>query len=47
MRKRGVRHVILVDDTGKAVGVVSVRDFIEDPVLKELGENVRWPKTQE
>ncbi|MFN3805038.1 MAG: CBS domain-containing protein [Pyrobaculum sp.] len=47
MRKRGVRHVILVDNTGKAVGVLSVRDFLEDPVLKELGESARWPKTQE
>ncbi|MEM4509378.1 MAG: CBS domain-containing protein [Pyrobaculum sp.] len=47
MRERRVRHLIVVDEGGRLVGVLSIRDFLEDQVLKNLGERVWWPKPED
>ncbi|MFN7106560.1 MAG: CBS domain-containing protein, partial [Pyrobaculum sp.] len=47
MRERKVRHLIVVDDMGKIVGVLSIRDLLEDKALKSLGDRVWWPKPEE
>ncbi|MEM1837313.1 MAG: CBS domain-containing protein [Pyrobaculum sp.] len=47
MRERRVRHLIVVDEGGKLAGVLSIRDFLEDQVLKNLGERVWWPKPED
>ncbi|MEM0370150.1 MAG: CBS domain-containing protein [Pyrobaculum sp.] len=47
MRERRVRHLIVVDEGGRLVGVISIRDFLEDQVLKNLGERVWWPKPED
>ncbi|MGC8584053.1 MAG: CBS domain-containing protein [Thermoproteus sp.] len=43
MRGRGIRHLVVVDDSGVLVGVISMRDLLEDPALKHLGEKTWWP----
>jgi CBS domain-containing protein len=43
MRERGTRHILVVDDAGKLVGVVSIRDLVEDRALKSIGDRVWWP----
>ncbi|MEM4604223.1 MAG: CBS domain-containing protein [Pyrobaculum sp.] len=47
MRERRVRHLIVVDEGERLVGVISIRDFLEDQVLKNLGERVWWPKPED
>jgi CBS domain-containing protein len=47
MRERGTRHILVVDDAGKLVGVVSIRDLIEDRALKSIGDRVWWPPPEE
>jgi Predicted transcriptional regulator, contains C-terminal CBS domains len=47
MRERGTRHILVVDDAGKLVGVVSIRDLIEDRALKSIGDKVWWPPPEE
>ncbi|MEM1663152.1 MAG: CBS domain-containing protein [Pyrobaculum sp.] len=47
MRERRVRHLIVVDEGGRLAGVLSIRDFLEDQVLKNLGERVWWPKPED
>jgi len=47
MRERGTRHILVVDDAGKLVGVVSVRDLVEDRALKSIGDRVWWPPPEE
>jgi CBS domain-containing protein len=47
MRERGARHILVVDDAGKLVGVVSIRDLIEDRALKSIGDRVWWPPREE
>jgi len=42
MRERRVRHLLVVDKEGRLVGVLSIRDFIEDKALKALVERVFW-----
>jgi CBS domain-containing protein len=37
MRRGGVRHLLVVDEEGRLVGVVSIRDFMRDDVLAYLG----------
>ncbi len=43
MRERGVRHILVVDDAGRLVGVVSVRDLVEDRALRAIGDRVWRP----
>ncbi len=47
MRERGTRHILVVDDAGKLVGVVSIRDLVEDRALKLIGDRVWWPPPEE
>ncbi|ABO08813.1 CBS domain-containing protein [Pyrobaculum calidifontis] len=47
MRERRVRHLLVVDKEGKLVGVLSIRDFLEDAALKALGDKVWWPPPEE
>ena len=47
MRERGTRHILVVDDAGKLVGVVSIRDLIEDRALKSIGDKLWWPPPEE
>jgi len=47
MRERGTRHILVVDDAGKLVGVVSIRDLIEDRALKSIGDRVWWLPPEE
>ncbi len=47
MRERGTRHILVVDDAGKLVGIVSIRDLIEDRALKSIGDRVWWPPPEE
>ena len=47
MRERGTRHILVVDDAGKLVGVVSIRDLVEDKALKSIGDRVWWPPPEE
>jgi len=47
MRERGTRHILVVDDAGKLVGVVSIRDLVEDRALKSIGDRVWWPPPEE
>jgi CBS domain-containing protein len=47
MRERGTRHILVVDDAGNLVGVVSIRDLIEDRALKSIGDRVWWPPPEE
>jgi CBS domain-containing protein len=47
MRERGTRHILVVDDAGKLVGVVSIRDLVEDRALKAIGDIVWWPPPEE
>jgi len=47
MRERGTRHILVVDDAGKLVGVVSIRDLIEDRALKSIGDRVWWHPPEE
>jgi CBS domain-containing protein len=47
MRERGTRHILVVDDAGKLVGVVSIRDLVEDRALKAIGDRVWWPPPEE
>jgi len=47
MRERGTRHILVVGDAGKLVGVVSIRDLIEDRALKSIGDRVWWPPPEE
>jgi CBS domain-containing protein len=47
MREKGTRHILVVDDAGKLVGVVSIRDLIEDKALKSIGDKVWWPPPEE
>jgi len=47
MRERRVRHLLVVDKEGRLVGVLSIRDFIEDKALKTLGDKVWWPPPEE
>jgi len=47
MRERQVRHLLVVDKEGRLVGVLSIRDFIEDKALKTLGDKVWWPPPEE
>jgi CBS domain-containing protein len=47
MRERGTRHILVVDDAGKLVGVVPIRDLIEDRALKRIGDRVWWPPPEE
>jgi len=47
MRERGTRHILVVDDAGKLVGVVSIRDLIEDRALKSIGDRVWWSPPEE
>ncbi|MCC6066979.1 MAG: CBS domain-containing protein [Pyrobaculum sp.] len=47
MRERGTRHILVVDDAGKLVGVVSIRDLLEDRALKSIGDRVWWPPPEE
>jgi FOG: CBS domain len=47
MRERGTRHILVVDDAGKLVGVISIRDLIEDRALKSIGDRVWWPQPEE
>jgi len=42
MRERRVRHLLVVDKEGKLMGVLSIRDFIEDKALKVFAERVFW-----
>jgi CBS domain-containing protein len=37
MRRGGVRHLLVVDEEGRLVGIVSIRDFMRDEVLAYLG----------
>jgi CBS domain-containing protein len=47
MRERGTRHILVVDDAGKLVGVVSIRDLVEDRALRSIGDRVWWPPPEE
>ena len=47
MRERGTRHILVVDDAGRLVGVVSIRDLVEDRALKAIGDKVWWPPPEE
>ncbi|MEL9990648.1 MAG: CBS domain-containing protein [Thermoproteus sp.] len=47
MRERRVRHLIVVDEKGRAVGVISIRDLLEDRALRSLGDRVWWPPPEE
>ncbi len=47
MREKGTRHILVVDDAGKLVGVVSIRDLVEDRALKSIGDRVWWPPPEE
>ena len=47
MRERGTRHILVVDDASKLVGVVSIRDLVEDRALKSIGDRVWWPPPEE
>ncbi len=47
MRERGTRHILVVDNDGKLVGVVSIRDLVEDRALKAIGDKVWWPPPEE
>jgi len=47
MRERGTRHILVVDDAGELVGVVSIRDLVEDKALKSIGDRVWWPPPEE
>jgi len=47
MRERRVRHLLVVDKEGKLMGVLSIRDFLEDVALKSLGDKVWWPPPEE
>ncbi len=47
MRARGIRHVLITDEAGKLVGVVSIRDLIEDKALRNLGERVWYPPPED
>jgi CBS domain-containing protein len=47
MRERGTRHILVVDDAGKLVGVVSIRDLVEDRALKSIGDRVWRPPPEE
>jgi len=47
MRERRVRHLLVVDKEGKLVGVLSIRDFLEDAALRALGDKVWWPPPKE
>jgi CBS domain-containing protein len=47
MRERGTRHILVVNDAGNLVGVVSIRDLIEDRALKSIGDRVWWPPPEE
>jgi CBS domain-containing protein len=47
MRERGTRHILVVDDAGKLVGVVSIKDLVEDRALKSIGDRVWWPPPEE
>jgi len=47
MRARGVRHVLVIEESGVLAGVVSIRDLVEDRALKQLGERVWWPPPEE
>jgi len=47
MRERGTRHILVVDDAGKLVGVVSIRDLMEDRALKSIGDRVWRPPPEE
>jgi len=47
MRERRVRHLLVVDKEGKLVGVLSIRDFLEDAALRALGDKVWWPPPEE
>jgi Predicted transcriptional regulator, contains C-terminal CBS domains len=47
MRERGTRHILVVDDAGKLVGVISIRDLIEDRALKSIGDRTWWPPPEE
>jgi len=42
MRERRVRHLLVVDKEGRLVGVLSIRDLLEDEALKALAERVFW-----
>ncbi|ACB39559.1 CBS domain-containing protein [Pyrobaculum neutrophilum] len=37
MRRRGVRHVLVVDRDGRLIGVLSIRDFMREDVLAYIG----------
>jgi len=43
MQRGGVRHLLVVDEEGRLVGVVSIRDFMRDDVLAYLGFKVWQP----
>ena len=45
--ERGTRHILVVDDAGKLVGVVSIRDLVEDRALKSIGDRVWGPPPEE
>jgi len=47
MRGRGVRHLIIVGEDGSLIGVLSMRDLLEDMALKHLGERVWWPPPED
>jgi len=47
MRKRRIRHLLVIDREGKLVGVLSIRDLLEDEALKALGDKVWWPPPEE
>jgi len=46
MQKQGTRHILVVDDVGRLVGVVSIRDLVEDRALRAIGDRV-WRLPQE
>lgn len=48
MVNHGVRHVIIVDDEDRVVGVISVRDLLGDlDAIRELSKLDRYPKVRE
>ncbi|KUO85135.1 MAG: CBS domain-containing protein [Thermoproteus sp.] len=47
MRNRGIRHLVVVDEAGALRGVISMRDLLEDFVIKRLGERVWWPPPED
>ena len=47
MRERSVRHLIVVDRNGVVIGVLSIRDLLEDRALRALGDRAWWPPPED